>query len=128
MRVNAHTFFIAQLFFVRSDDIRWETREKTVCVCVHYSKIRDEETDIRKKWVGSFSRFFLCFSWTLYLGHTKKDRRWRPTRKYEAASTENRTERQKMDIEICARREVFISPSLLLLLLSTKRHILIRVC
>jgi hypothetical protein len=41
MRVNAHTFFINQ-FFVRSDDIRWETREKN-CVCVHYSKIRDED-------------------------------------------------------------------------------------
>ncbi len=38
---HTHTHSSSPSFFVRSDDIRWETREKTVCVCVHYFKIRD---------------------------------------------------------------------------------------
>jgi hypothetical protein len=41
--VWTHTHSSSPSFFVRSDDIRWETKEKTVCMCVHHSKIRDED-------------------------------------------------------------------------------------
>ena len=82
-------------------------------LCVHYSRY-ETKTDIRKE-MGSLSLSFFMFFLNSVSGtrtHTrKKDRRRRPARKYEAASTGNRRERQrrKMDIEICARREVFIS-------------------
>jgi hypothetical protein len=43
-----------------------------VCVCVFTTSRYETKTDIRKE-MGSLSlSFFLCFSWTLYLGHTKK--------------------------------------------------------
>ncbi len=49
-----------------------DRRGEKLNVCVHYSKIRDEETDIRKK-MGSLPLFFFMFFFSeLSISGTKK--------------------------------------------------------